>query len=442
MPSHIAHARRLAQAGGISNVRFIEGDFTALQNDPSALVDATGAALDGQTDYVVAHGIASWVSPQVRASLWALAGRLLKPGGLHYTSYNTEPGWLAAKPFQHLVMLRQGQGRTGAQALRSGMDTFSALEAAKSKIYATFTTLKPRLAAAAEQDIAYLTQEYNNRYWEPLRVSDMMAAASGAKLDWVGSATLPEQFGNLLPPDIAKIIDSESDPVLRETVRDLAVVQSFRRDMYVKGSNVAWPSERLRRVSETRVVASHLLPLPQGNDGKMEIITTLGKVRVNRAACQAILDRAGEQGATLAELQQGPGRTEPLGSMVQKVTPPDPRRLAVSPARHRCQCPRAEPRPCAGHLRWRALQIPRRAAPGRGHRRGRSQRHAVCRLCGRRAGRQPHAGAGPCAAPPGAVAPACSALATGRWARRGGGPVFEAELEKRARSYIEPSGQP
>jgi SAM-dependent methyltransferase len=124
MPSHIAHARRLAQAGGISNVRFIEGDFTALQNDPSALVDATGAPLDGQTDYVVAHGIASWVSPSVRASLWALAGRLLKPGGLHYTSYNTEPGWLAAKPFQHLVMLRQGQGRTGAQALRSGMDTF------------------------------------------------------------------------------------------------------------------------------------------------------------------------------------------------------------------------------------------------------------------------------------------------------------------------------
>jgi hypothetical protein len=61
---------------------------------------------------------------QVRASLWALAGRLLKPGGLHYTSYNTEPGWLAAKPFQHLVMLRQAQGRTGAQALRSGMDTW------------------------------------------------------------------------------------------------------------------------------------------------------------------------------------------------------------------------------------------------------------------------------------------------------------------------------
>jgi SAM-dependent methyltransferase len=320
MPSHIAHARRLAQAGGISNVRFIEGDFTALQNDPSTLVDATGAPLDGQADYVVAHGIASWVSPSVRASLSALAGRLLKPGGLHYTSYNTEPGWLAAKPFQHLVMLRQGQGRTGAQALRSGMDTFAALDAAKSKIYATFTTLKPRLDVAASQDIAYLTQEYNNRYWEPLRVSDMMAAASAAKLDWVGSATLPEQFGNLLPAEIAKIIDSESDPVLRETVRDLAVVQSFRRDMYVKGSNVAWPSERLRRVSDTRVVASHLLPLPQGNDGKMEIMTTLGKVRVNRAACQAILDRAGEQGATLAELQQGPGRTEPLGSMVQKVT--------------------------------------------------------------------------------------------------------------------------
>jgi hypothetical protein len=49
----------------------------------------------------------------------------------------------------------------------------------------------------------------------------------------------------------------------------------------------------------------------------------------------------------------------------------------------------------------------------------------------------PTPGAGPCAAPPGAVAPARSALAAGGWARRDGGPVFEAELEKRARSYIE-----
>lgn len=320
MPAHVAHARRLAQAAGITNVRFIEGDFTALQNDASALADATGAPLEGQTDYVVAHGIASWVSPAVRASLWTLAGGLLKPGGLHYTSYNTEPGWLAAKPFQHLVMLRQAQGRTGAEALRSGMDTLAALEAAKSKLYATFTTLKPRLEVAAGMDIAYLTQEYNNRHWEPLRVADMMAQARAVKLDWVGSATLPEQFGNLLPPEMAKLIDSESDPALRETVRDLAVVQSFRRDMYVKGSTVAWPSERLRRVSETRVVASHLLPLPQSSDGKMEIVTTLGKVRVNRDASQAILDCAGEQGATIAQLQQGPGRTDSLGSMVQKTS--------------------------------------------------------------------------------------------------------------------------
>jgi hypothetical protein len=147
----------------------------------------------------------------------------------------------------------------------------------------------------------------------------MMAQASAVKLDWVGSATLPEQFGNLLPPEMAKLIDSESDPVLRETVRDLAVVQSFRRDMYVKGSTVAWPSERLRRVSQTRVVASHLLPLPQGNDGKMEFMTTLGKVRVNRSRVPGHPGPcAGEQGPRFAELQQGPGRTERWAAWCKK----------------------------------------------------------------------------------------------------------------------------
>jgi SAM-dependent methyltransferase len=242
MPAHIAHARRLAQAGGITNVRFIEGDFTALQNDPSALADATGAPLDGQTDYVVAHGIASWVSPHGQGQPVG-AGRPVAEArrpALHQLQHRARlarrqavsaPGHAAPGPGPH--------GRAGPAQWHGHL---AALEAAKSKLYATFTTLKPRLEVAAGQDIAYLTQEYNNRHWEPLRVSDMMAQASAVKLDWVGSATLPEQFGNLLPPEIAKIIDSESDPVLRETVRDLAVVQSFRRDMYVKGST--WPGHR------------------------------------------------------------------------------------------------------------------------------------------------------------------------------------------------------
>lgn len=73
LPEHVAHAASLARRCGLANVRFIEGDFTELAPDAAAL---------GPFDYVVCHGITTWVSPEVKRALFSLVGRALKPGGL------------------------------------------------------------------------------------------------------------------------------------------------------------------------------------------------------------------------------------------------------------------------------------------------------------------------------------------------------------------------
>ena len=163
MPSHVRHARKLAEEAGLTNICFVEADFMQLAQSPASLRDTVGCELDGQVDYAVAHGIASWVSPTVRASLWALAGRLLRPGGLYYTSYNTVPGWLSAQPFQHLVRLNARTAVDGAAAIRKALETFARLEEVKAPIFAAQPGLKARLKTASEQDMAYVTQEYNNQ---------------------------------------------------------------------------------------------------------------------------------------------------------------------------------------------------------------------------------------------------------------------------------------
>ena len=54
-------------------------------------------------DYIVAHGVYSWVDRPVRAQLRRLIDGHLKSGGLVYVSYNALPGWTADLPFQHLA---------------------------------------------------------------------------------------------------------------------------------------------------------------------------------------------------------------------------------------------------------------------------------------------------------------------------------------------------
>jgi SAM-dependent methyltransferase len=47
----------------------------------------------GSFDYIVAHGIYSWVPEPVRDRLMAVCKQLLRPHGIVYISYNTYPGW-------------------------------------------------------------------------------------------------------------------------------------------------------------------------------------------------------------------------------------------------------------------------------------------------------------------------------------------------------------
>ena len=58
MPVHVANARRAAKRGGLKNARFLELSFA----------DACREDL-GSFDYIVAHGLLSWVPPQGRAEL-------------------------------------------------------------------------------------------------------------------------------------------------------------------------------------------------------------------------------------------------------------------------------------------------------------------------------------------------------------------------------------
>ena len=47
----------------------------------------------GAFDYVIAHGVYSWVPDAVKERLLAVCARALSPGGVAYVSYNTLPGW-------------------------------------------------------------------------------------------------------------------------------------------------------------------------------------------------------------------------------------------------------------------------------------------------------------------------------------------------------------
>ena len=79
--NQIATAESARAACGIGNARFFCADLRDFEPEPGAF------------DYVIAHGVYSWVSDDVKDRVLAIARRALAPAGVAYVSYNTLPGW-------------------------------------------------------------------------------------------------------------------------------------------------------------------------------------------------------------------------------------------------------------------------------------------------------------------------------------------------------------
>lgn len=76
----VAEERRLSL--NLSNTEFFHADLRE-----------AARRLSGQFDYIIAHGIFSWVSREVRDALLGIVSHFLRPYGLLYLNYNTRPGW-------------------------------------------------------------------------------------------------------------------------------------------------------------------------------------------------------------------------------------------------------------------------------------------------------------------------------------------------------------
>ena len=92
-PSHVLGARALADSAALDNLELFEDSFAEL------------LARDlPPMDYIVLHGIYSWVSTENRAHILALIRKLLKTGGVVYVSYNAQPGWAPKAPMQRAML--------------------------------------------------------------------------------------------------------------------------------------------------------------------------------------------------------------------------------------------------------------------------------------------------------------------------------------------------
>ncbi len=213
----IEEARETAARAGLANVDFIETDLRAY--DPGA---------GGDFDFIIAHGVYSWVPDEVRQGLMELCAAKLSPRGVALISYNTLPGWSLRKTLVGLT------NRLGATETAGGdpeeILAFLATAAGNHTPYARHLTSV--LHAMFGKGAISLSFDDFGPVNEPCTFLDFAGRAALSGLRYLGESQLVEDLPASLAPGSAEILKPlAKDPLALQQTIDVLTNRTFRRSL-------------------------------------------------------------------------------------------------------------------------------------------------------------------------------------------------------------------
>ncbi|OBA85138.1 hypothetical protein A5662_00200 [Mycobacteriaceae bacterium 1482268.1] len=223
-PVQIRHGRSRAEALGLDNLELIAGDI--------ARMDLAGL---GQFDYIVAHGVYSWVPPNVQDAILAAFRTLLAPQGVAYLSYNTYPGWKTKEVLRDAMLLASGGSPTPEVKVEKarGIVDFLADVAPADGVLARVIA-ESRAFSEGFGD-AYLLHDELETFNAPCYFYEMVQRAGAHGLTFLGEARLESMIPDNHGPKVGQYVREQGGgvQVLMEQYMDFAVNRLFRESLFV-----------------------------------------------------------------------------------------------------------------------------------------------------------------------------------------------------------------
>jgi len=267
-PLAIAQARRGAQELGLRNVDFVERDLATLVSGAEPF------------DYIIAHGVYSWVPAPVRDALLALARGRLSRNGVLFVSLNVYPG----------CHVREAAWRTLHHHVDGIADPHARLDAARA-----FAALLAEPQVAQTETDAFLRQEFGRIAKladsalfhddlavpnQPVYFHEFAAHLARHGLTFLAEAKLSMMTPAGLAPRMQQFV-SGMDRLAREQYLDFARLRRFRQSLVC------------------RVDATPADVAPEARAGRMHVAASMTLVR-SAAEGKAFVDAPTDANARAA----------------------------------------------------------------------------------------------------------------------------------------------
>lgn len=215
---HIERAQKGAADLELKNASFLQADISTLSKSDL-----------GQFDFVIAHGLYSWVPDTVRGHLHRIFRECLAPNGVGYISYNAYPGC-------HIREISSEIMKFGSKAYAGTADQVSsakrfltdiAAAAESDSLYQTMLKIElSHIVDRSEQNVFHDDLSELNR---PFYFSEFVQNIARAGLKFISEADpVASHPGKLSAEGQSMLRSAGGDNLLREQLIDLITCRRFR----------------------------------------------------------------------------------------------------------------------------------------------------------------------------------------------------------------------
>lgn len=258
---HIRQAKESVRELNVSNLKFYELDVMKMTLEEF-----------GEFDFIVAHGLYSWIPAFVREKVLSLCREMLAPNGVGYVSYNAYPGSHMREMVRRMMRFHT---RSTAEPNEKVADALSFLEflAENTSAVQTFQPiLREELARHAKHDATAVFHDDLADVNQPFYFHEFVADLAKHDLQFLSEAELNAMSLNGFSPEARSFLESFDDALEREQYRDFLGGRVFRQTLFCRRA-VALERETAPSVMNKFLLSSPVRAQsanPHLADGKIE----------------------------------------------------------------------------------------------------------------------------------------------------------------------------
>lgn len=206
-------------------------EFLGLRNITLRQLDVAAITQDfGQFDYIIAHGLYSWVAPEIREKVLGICSENLAPDGIAYVSYNAYPGGHVREMIRNMMLFSVRDLSDPEERVRRGLGSVQALIESRKESDPYRQIIEPELRRMMRMNPRSLLHDDFADFNAPVYFHEFIARAGRHGLQFLAEAEFPAmQAARCL--DVPESSLPRDETIAREQMLDFALLRKFRQTL-------------------------------------------------------------------------------------------------------------------------------------------------------------------------------------------------------------------